>query len=155
MRCGKHTCAQCNDKLIHLTNRGPDESSSPLGQHVHDNLPNTFYWMDSDAVVYKLRTRIWRQVEHKFHGQELSASQNSMLPYHSMMVQSQVDAGAFAEDSGVFVLWTDPQFTHGEIARVLPQPTIALGSAVYLDQDRLNRFLSGEHTGGIPLRGAA
>jgi hypothetical protein len=151
MNCHGRNCPDCNDRLIHLTNRGHDESSSPIGQHVHDNLPNTFFWMDSDATVYKMRTRIWRQVEHKFYGQELSKSQETMLPTMARMVASEVAAGNLDDASGVFVLWSDPQFTNATVSRVIPAATLALGSAVYLDSERMDAFLSGQPTFGIPF----
>lgn len=152
MTCHNQSCSDCGDRLIHLVNRGSDESSSPIGQHVHDNLPNTFFWMDSDATVYKMRTRIWRQVEHKFNGQELSKSQTTMLPIMARMVSQEVAAGNLDEASGVFVVWTDPQFSSATAMRVLPDTVLALGSAVHLDQSRLDSFLSGEHTLGIPMQ---
>jgi len=155
MSCHNKSCADCGDRLIHLVNRGSDESSSPIGQHVHDNLPNTFFWMDSDATVYKLKTKIWRQVEHKFDGQELSKSQETMLPMMARMVQSEVKAGNLDDASGVFVLWTDQQFTAATVCRVRPTATLALGSAVHLDTERLSTFLSGLPTFGIPFSSQA
>jgi hypothetical protein len=151
MNCHGQTCQGCSDRLVHLTNRGPDESSSPLGQYVHDSLPNTFFWMDSDATVYKMRTRIWRQIEHKFYGQDLSKSQETMLPTMARMVQTEVAAGNLDDSSGVFVLWSDPQFTNSTVSRVIPSSTLALGSAVYLDAERMSAFLSGQPTNGIPF----
>lgn len=148
MMCRSWKCPDCEDRLIHLVNRGPNESSSPLGQHVHDHLPNQFYWMDADGIIYKKATKIWRFIEHKFAGQTLSNSQVDMLPKLATMIASAAVYNQVQRDeSGCFVMWTDTEFTSAVVQRVLPGRDLEFGTAIQLSADKLERFLSGEFVG--------
>jgi hypothetical protein len=100
-------CPDCRDRLIHLVNRGPDESSSALGQWVHDRLPHTMNAVDADLAIHARSTRIFRHVEHKLPGQELSAAQREILPLYAEAVADLVARGRLARESGAFVFTWD------------------------------------------------
>ena len=78
--CGPQTCPDCGDKLIHQHQRKGNESSSGLGQHIHETYPKDFDWMDIDGVIFKSSRRLLRIVEHKEPGKSLSGSQRRVLP---------------------------------------------------------------------------
>ena len=51
MKCKNYRCPECGDRLIHQEKRGMNESASALGQYIHDNYPNTFWFMDVDGML--------------------------------------------------------------------------------------------------------
>ena len=150
MMCDHYTCPQCNDKLIHLVHRGAHESSSELGQYIHDELPNQFYLMDNDVTVFKRATKILRVVEHKYVGQGLSNGQIAILPKYAMMIHNMQESLGLHPASGVFAVWSDSPFDVAVIQRVSPTIGYDLQQAVRLDRTQFQQFLSGElMTGSI------
>lgn len=121
MNCDDAFCPDCGDRLIHQSRRGSHESSSALGDFVHNNLQLTMYVLDVDMVVYKVGTKILRVVEHKFEGQGLKPSQLSVLRLLAQAVESLIADGAVDAQSGVFAVWADPPF---ETARSLHFPSL-------------------------------
>lgn len=147
MRCGEPHCPECGGRLVHQDSKRSHESSSALGQHVHDTLPTTFYWMDVDGAVYKRATRILRIIEHKNRDQSVRGSQRQVLPLLAIAVQGLVDANVVSPESGVYVMWSEGDFTSGAVNRVTTDPHAnwAIPSnAVELGADTLRLFLSGE-----------
>jgi hypothetical protein len=82
----------------------PDVSSSAFGQWVHDEIPRTFYWADIDGASYKRATGILRVFEHKWVGQELKPSQNSILPKIAKAIAHMIETKLVSAGSGVFVV---------------------------------------------------
>ena len=107
MSCTAQMCRHCGDALIHQARRGAHESSSELGQFVHDNYQTSFYYMDIDALTYSFSTGIMRIIEHKKPGDLVRGSQKSCLPLIQESIEHLVSAGRLAQGSGVFVLWMD------------------------------------------------
>ena len=105
MRCGESFCQTCGDALIHQSRRGAHESSSELGQFVHDNYWTSFYYMDIDALTYSFSTGILRIIEHKKPGDAVRGSQRTCLPLLQESIEHLVSAGRLAQGSGAFVLW--------------------------------------------------
>lgn len=105
MKCAERVCSNCGDALIHQSRRGAHESSSELGQFVHDNYCTSFYYMDVDALTYSFSTGILRIIEHKKPGDAVRASQRSCLPLLQESIEHLVSAGRLAQGSGAFVLW--------------------------------------------------
>ena len=146
--CRRWECPDCRDQLIHLVNRGADESSSEFCQYIHDELPNEFFLVDNDATIYKKKTRIMRELEHKYVGQSLSRGQCDVLPIKALNMRAAVDNGLVDEVSGVFVIWTDAPFSSAVVQRVLPLRRMELGRSFQIDGEQLRRFLSGERRTG-------
>lgn len=144
MNCHRYRCPECDDSLVHLVNRGAHESSSPLGQYVHDKLPNQFYWMDADGVIYKKATRIMRIIEHKFTGQSVSASQLEILPKLATMIRSAAAFERVNEHSGCYIVWTNYEFTEAIVERLKPKLQIETYPAFLIVGDNLKRFMSGD-----------
>jgi hypothetical protein len=107
MSCAANVCQDCGDALIHQARRGAHESSSELGQFVHDNYGTSFYYMDIDALTYSFATGILRIIEHKKPGDSVRGSQRSCLPLMQESIEHLISAGRLAQGSGVFVLWMD------------------------------------------------
>ena len=107
MRCIARECVECGDALIHQARRGAHESSSELGQFVHDNYETSFYYMDIDALTYSFSTGILRIIEHKKPGDSVRGSQKVCLPLMQESIEHLVSSGRLAQGSGVFVLWMD------------------------------------------------
>lgn len=80
------------------------DSSSRIGQYVHDNMPTTFYWSDIDGECYKKSTRIYRIFEEKKAGQRAKGSQRFFLREHAWAIEKGVKEGRYAEGSGVFLI---------------------------------------------------
>lgn len=140
-------CPSCGDKLIHLRNRGPHESSSPLGQHLHDVYPRTFNVVDDDAeprsIDVQKRTRSCvRRLEHKFPGQKLSTAQGTLLPVYAEAFGALVARGRLSDDSGVFVITCEIPPTSAEVERVWW--TGQLRDKRELQGAQLDAFLTGE-----------
>lgn len=142
--CSTQNCHECGDRLIHQGSRGRDESSSALGQHIHDEYPKVFDWMDIDGVIYKRSKRLLRLIEHKDPGRPLSASQTRVLPILAMGLKSLVDEGQLHERSGVYVAWTSAPFGTASVAQVMPKNPLTMGSAVAMCPSDFDLFKTGE-----------
>jgi len=60
-KCPPQRCPVCEDRMIHQSNRGKDESSSAYGQHIHDDYRPMFFWADIDGIIFKRATQIMRK----------------------------------------------------------------------------------------------
>jgi hypothetical protein len=137
-------CPQCGDKVIHQGNRGANESSSALGQFVHDALPRAFHFADIDGVVFKKWTKVYRKIEHKPLDGKVSGSQRDILPIEAIALDAVKVAENLHPQSGTFVLWTNGDFTSGKVTRVKPTRPFETGPVIDLDRPMLSKFLSGE-----------
>lgn len=142
--CTPQCCLDCGHKLIHQVARTSHESSSALGQHIHDNYPKVFDWMDIDGVIYKKSQRLMRIIEHKEPGRPLSNSQQRILPILALGLQSAVNEGLLHERSGVYVTWTQQPFGTASVAQVLPNTRLALSSVVAMGSADFAAFKTGE-----------
>lgn len=148
MTCPNQSCESCGDRLIHQTSKSAHESSSALGQYVHDNYAKDFYYADIDAAVYKRATGVLRIIEHKHVGQSIRPSQKSILPLLSISVQGLVEAGLVHPESGVFTMWASDPFDVAAVQRVSPGATAAdwasTDGAAILTESLLTAFLTGQ-----------
>lgn len=136
--CQSYKCPECNDRLIHQTNRGPNESSSAFGQFIHDAFPNSFWWIDVDGMIYKKATRILRVIEHKPVGGQLRPSQQFLLPMIATCIRILIALRLVHEQSGVFLVRSDPPFRSGHVQQI-DGPLNA-----HLDDELWHIFLTGE-----------
>jgi hypothetical protein len=148
MSCPSATCQCCGDRLIHQSAKSHNESSSALGQYVHDNLPTHFYFADIDAAIYKNATQILRIVEHKNPGQHIRPSQKRLLPLLSVAVMGLVNAELVHPQSGVFAMWGEAPFQSAAVTQVVPRQDASTwvnpARATTLTTTGLRRFLGGE-----------
>lgn len=148
MTCPTQTCQCCGDRLIHQTSKAAHESSSALGQHVHDNFPTTFFYADIDAAILKRATGLLRIIEHKNPGQSIRPSQKALLPLLSIAVQGLIEAGLVHPESGVFTMWASSPFDVAAVQRVRPGADTtdwaSIDGAAVLPGRLLNNFLTGE-----------
>lgn len=142
--CATRNCPDCGDRLIHQKARTHSESSSALGQHIHDEFPKVFDWMDIDGVIYKRSTGLLRVIEHKDPGRRLSSSQSRVLPILALGIQSQIDSGLLHERSGVYVTWAMSPFGTASAAQVLPNQNLAMSPTVCMGSADFAMFKTGE-----------
>lgn len=117
MRCdGVLSCPRCSERVVHLRRRG-HESTTEYGQHIHDDLPNHFFWSDLDMVVYRKSSRVLRVIEHKLPGGRLSPSQEAILPLLQLGVESLIERDLVATGSGAYIIESDPPFTSALVTR--------------------------------------
>lgn len=154
MTCTRTDCMGCGEPMIHMGTRGAHESSSPLGQHIHDTYPTTFYYADVDAVIYKRANRMLRVIEHKYRGGSVKPSQKTILPLLAIGVRILVMVGYLHPNSGVYVVWSDTPFTTATAAKVLAQMSYCTGPLVDLDPDLFTAFKTGESV-SVPMESAA
>jgi len=116
--CGRYKCPECQDRLIHQSKRGSDESSSAFGQWIHDDLTREMFTPDIDTVVYKARTRILRVIEHKPRGMPLRRSQETVLPLLAKAIQLLAATRLVHPESGVFMVQADPPFESARVRQI-------------------------------------
>ena len=121
MSCPQSHCGECGDRLIHQSSRGAHESSSELGQYVHDNVTKFLSWMDIDGVAWEMHDDVLRIIEHKRPGQRISIAQRRILPKLATMLERAVLEGELGQGSGAFVLWWEPGAETGRYSRVLDE----------------------------------
>jgi hypothetical protein len=139
----EHQCPRTAQRLIHAVRRGQDESSSELGQHVHDNYPRTFNFLDIDAGIHKRATGVLRIVEHKLPGQTLSRSQCDVLPLLANALVLLAKSGLIEpRTSGVFQAAGFAPFAEMELRRM--NALGELSKPVVLSGRPLDLFLTGE-----------
>ena len=117
LRCPEQ-CPSCGDRLIHLSRRGQHESSSVLGQFVHDSIHRNMCWLDIDGVGWRSPENILRIVEAKRPGRDVSFSQKTILPILARGLELLVadeQTPAVADGSGVFVLEIEPDLRAGQM----------------------------------------
>jgi hypothetical protein len=137
-----HFCDASQQRLIHAERRGWHESSSELGQHVHDHLPRDFDWVDIDAGIYTRRHRLLRIVEHKLPGGNLSRAQMDILPLMADAIYLLAKAGRIHPHSGVFRTAGFAPFRELHVSRIT-----SLGDLLNvgrLSGPALKGFLTGE-----------
>lgn len=105
---GVEVFCECGDQLIHASRRGMHESSSLLGQYVHDNFDRVFSWIDVDALVWKRSKRRLLIAEHKYPGQQLSSAQREVLPLLGRIVALAIEHGLIAQGEVVSVYGAPP-----------------------------------------------
>lgn len=114
-RCNDETCClQCGDRLIHQGARRGNESGSPFGQWVHDELPRTFTVGDVDLYVRRWyrdggeEVVLLRWIEHKSTGQKFEDAQQRALIDFDAIIRHAIDCPtspvALDKGSGVFVV---------------------------------------------------
>jgi len=112
--------------LIHQSKRQPNESSSAYGQHIKDDLPNSFYFADVDGVVFRLSTKILRVLEHKFPGRPMKESEYKILSIIANALDGIVPARTIHPDSGVFVVHAEPPWKTAMIREVRSMESFVL-----------------------------
>ena len=142
MSCPQSHCGKCGDRLIHQTARGAHESSSELGQYVHDNVTKFLSWMDVDGVAWEMREDVLRIIEHKSPGQRVSIAQSRILPKLATMLERAVVEGELGQGSGAFVLWWEPGTELGHFARVLDEDWTQESSARQIDRRLVDILIS-------------
>lgn len=85
--------------------KGPDESTSLLGQLLHDREPRVFDVLDLDCYVHKISRGCHRYFEEKLPGEQLSAAQYRNLKYLATALHLAVMYDGIAADSGCFVVY--------------------------------------------------
>jgi hypothetical protein len=106
-------CPKCGANL-----RDKDISHSEFGQYVHDKLPRTFYWSDTDGNSYKKATRILRVIEEKKPGQGLKKSQKCILPLFAEGIDYLISLRRVHEQSGVFIIHTEPPYDSAIVSQI-------------------------------------
>lgn len=135
---------RCGDRLIHQFNRGAHESSSALGQFVHDEVGKGVWWSDIDGAVFKVDTRVLRVIEHKPSDGELSAGQERILQLLGMGIKSLIAHELVHPQSGVFVVRSEPPFNTSLVQRYRHWPLTRDGLRVEMHGEQWRRFLAGE-----------
>jgi len=141
VNCHPRVCPECGDRLIHQSKRGRDESSSAHGQHIHDDRPRTFDWMDGDGIQRKRANRMLHFIEHKFGDRPLSDSQKRIMPVLARLWQLGREDGIIHQRSGVWVVHADPPWVESKVAEVTPD---GMGPASVLRGEQLASFETGE-----------
>lgn len=105
--CSKSVCQECGDVLIHQGKRGWRESSSAYGQHIRDDYATTFFFLDIDGCIYKVKTKVLRVIEHKRPTQSLKNSERDVLGLFAIAVDNLISREIVHPQSGVFVLYAN------------------------------------------------
>lgn len=137
-------CPECGDTLIHQDRRGPHESSSHLGQWVHDSVALDMFWLDIDGVSLRNETRVLRIVEGKPRGGSMSNSQKTALPLLAKAVQLLASTGLIHEQSGVFVVYSDHPHDVALVEQVKGWQSRAVQPVVELGGEAWTNFLRGK-----------
>ena len=142
-------CPECGDNLIHLSNRGPHESSSAFGQYIHDRGEQDrrwreMFWMDIDGAIRKNKTRVLRIFEHKPHAGVLSKGQKEVLPLLAKALQLLASTGLVHRQSGVFVLYSDHPHDRVLVVQQKGWPQVQTWRPIELSGQVLEDFLCGE-----------
>ena len=141
-----HECNDTGDRLIHQTERGPHESSSAWGQHIHDNYQRSFTFGDIDGFIYwrdaASDQRVVRIVEQKYPGQHPGYAQGSALRVLAGIVNTAIHwIPSLHPSSGVF-LYESRDFTKGRLWRLNPtKDRTPLGE---ISGELLERFETGK-----------
>ena len=135
--CNKqHCCDDCGDRLIHQFNRGIDESSSALGQLIHDHVTKATTVVDADhqlvdgrqleAVESQLHQLHFssdlprlRLLEHKPIGGQLSRAQRWIMPIWRDLIQLGVRTSQLSTESGVYRVDASPPFIEFTMTKYL------------------------------------
>jgi hypothetical protein len=137
-------CGECGDRLIHQHRRGWHESSSALGQWVHDTLPSTFGWSDIDGISVRSMpngVHRFRLFEAKRPSSGMSTSQQRILKALSALIASARDAGVIDAASGAWVLRGEPPFDAVSARTLIPSDD---NPPDILTSEQLGRLISGQ-----------
>lgn len=115
-QCRIPVWCECGDQLIHQNRRGIHESSSLLGQHIHDRYPVAFDYMDIDGAIWKMSTRRLVVIEHKYPGQMLRSSQKRVLPLFGAMVELAIKH-ELINSGGAYLLYGAPPFVQATVTK--------------------------------------
>lgn len=137
-------CPDCGDTLIHLSNRGKDESSSEFGQFVHDHISIEMFWLDVDGVSFKRKTSILRIIEHKPRRGSLSNGQREVLPLLAKALQLLAGTGLIHEQSGVFVVYSDHPHDTADVEQIPGWKSRLTWPKREITEDRWHDFIKGE-----------
>jgi hypothetical protein len=129
---------------MHWGPMGPHESSTALGQWVHDSIPRDFWFKDDDVrpehfTVGKVSTHIFREIEHKFRYQLLSIGELELMTLQARAIQSLVDRREVSPFSGAFVVYTDPPYVTAAVEKIHPDGTKSL--PIRLMGEQVKRFI--------------
>ena len=135
---------RCGDQLIHNSARGPHESSSAFGQHIHDHYPTTFYCSDIDAAILKQSTHILRVIEHKEPGREIKPSQSAILSLLAIGIDVLTNVHYLNPQSGAFAVWSSPPFATGTVGRIAADSHYRLIDRSDLSAVAFDQFKTGD-----------
>lgn len=124
---------------MHWEPRGPDESTSSFGQWIHDKLPNTFWLVDDDIrpnhwSIRKLKSRIYREIEHKWRGQPVKPSEQDVMVLRAIGIQHLIAEGYISPFSGAFVFWSDAPFISAVAEKVAADGSYGLPIRLHGEQ---------------------
>jgi hypothetical protein len=89
-----------------IFSKGADQSTSLLGQLLHDREPRKFDVFDMDCVVWKSEYRCLRYFEEKLPGEDVSKAQSRNLGMLALMIKIAVAVGVL-KDGGVWLVRFD------------------------------------------------
>lgn len=137
--CNKdHRCGDCGDKLIHQFHRGAHESSSALGQLIHDQVTGKTSIVDADyqiitgsnievleGQIHQLQfssdlPRL-RVIEHKKLGASLSRAQSWVMPLWRDLIHIGVRVGILSKQSGLMLVEGNPPFDEIKMTRYVDE----------------------------------
>lgn len=96
-RCPESYCPACGDRHVHQGARRINESGSPFGQWVHDELPRTFTAGDVDMYVRVFYRHedgeavLLRWIEHKGRGQKFELPQRKALADFASIIEHAIN----------------------------------------------------------------
>lgn len=115
-------CNQCGGRLIHQE-RGAHESSSTLGQVIHDWLPETGFGItDIDAVSYRNfhgKTTL-RLFEMKSRNGGMGTGQSAAMRAIGQLIELGQKNGVLTQHSGAWLLRGDAPFTEVQAKSLTP-----------------------------------
>lgn len=138
--CATRHCLDCHDALIHQSARGAHESSSVLGQYVHDHPDKQFYWMDVDGLVYKSSDRRLRFIEHKPLGSVISRGQGRILPILATALDLAKREGIINQGSVVTLTGNPPFDVPSTATLYLPDGTTRTHD---LNREQVDQLVTG------------
>jgi hypothetical protein len=141
--CAKQRCEKCGEELIHRDNRQAHESSSGLGQHIHNKGPKHIGFSDIDGVVHKRNVdgkEMLLLIEQKNWRHTMNRSQYEILKTLEKCIELGKKHLNLHPDSGLYLLWGDVK----EGAPVYPWHRRQIDSKDYEqilnDDDLFNQF---------------
>ena len=129
---------------MHWQPMGAHESTTALGQWVHDAIPRDFWFKDDDVrpehfTVGRVASRIYREIEHKFRHQGLSTGELELMQLQARAIQSLIDERWVSPFSGAFVVYTDPPYATAAAQKVFADGSLSL--PIRLSGEQIKRFI--------------
>jgi hypothetical protein len=132
----QHSCYDCGDKLIHQFHRGAHESSSALGQLIHDHVTRKTSIVDVDyQIISGVLTEGVEGEIHQLHfssdlprlrvlefkklGGSLSRAQSWIMPLWRDLIEAGVRIGILSKQSELVLIEGDPPFKEIRMTRYL------------------------------------